>query len=181
MKYLEKAVHGFDVGIYWEPNGHGTVLYTDAFRKRLEARPTDCEASQFLLQLGRLANQAVGDGVADLLIVVAILMRTGMKFKDWINEYKEKNVSNCVVRVQDKSVVTTEDFDRRVAGPQRLRDGIEDIVRTREGVRVFVRPSGTEDVVRVFAEADSQACADQVAEDVARIVFDTCDGVGNRP
>jgi len=44
-----------------------------------------------------------------------------------------------------------------------------------------LRPSGTEDVVRVYAEADTQTNADMLAKEVASLVFDLCDGIGARP
>ncbi len=47
--------------------------------------------------------------------------------------------------------------------------------------RSFVRPSGTEDVIRVYAEADTQAAADDLARQVARHVYSTAAGVGPPP
>jgi len=46
---------------------------------------------------------------------------------------------------------------------------------------LFYRPSGTEDVVRIYAEADTQLHADRLAVEVATVVYDTADGVGKRP
>ena len=45
----------------------------------------------------------------------------------------------------------------------------------------FVRPSGTEDVVRVYAEASTRELCDNLAYAVAQLVFDNGDGVGERP
>lgn len=47
--------------------------------------------------------------------------------------------------------------------------------------RAFVRPSGTEDVVRVYAEARTQPAADELAAQVARAVHDFGAGVGAQP
>lgn len=47
--------------------------------------------------------------------------------------------------------------------------------------RAFVRPSGTEDVVRVYAEATSQEAADRLALAVARQVHRVAGGVGEPP
>ena len=44
-----------------------------------------------------------------------------------------------------------------------------------------MRPSGTEDVVRVYAEASGQAAADALALEIARAVHDLAGGVGARP
>ena len=47
--------------------------------------------------------------------------------------------------------------------------------------RAFVRPSGTEDVVRVYAEAATQEAADGLALAVARHVYRVAGGVGQSP
>ena len=43
----------------------------------------------------------------------------------------------------------------------------------------FSRPSGTEDVVRVYAEADTQENADQLAYEVGLKVHEMAGGVGD--
>jgi phosphoglucomutase len=43
------------------------------------------------------------------------------------------------------------------------------------------RPSGTEDIVRVYAEADTQANADQLALEVASVVHLLAGGIGSPP
>lgn len=50
-----------------------------------------------------------------------------------------------------------------------------------EGGRAFVRPSGTEDVVRVYAEASTQKFADLLAQAVAVEVFQLAGGIGSEP
>ena len=47
--------------------------------------------------------------------------------------------------------------------------------------RAFVRPSGTEDIVRVYAEAATQEAADTLALDVARHVHKVAGGIGELP
>ncbi len=37
VKYLHEAAHGADLGLYFESNGHGTVLFSGRLRERLAA------------------------------------------------------------------------------------------------------------------------------------------------
>ena len=37
VKYLHKKALEYDIGIYFEANGHGTVLFSDEFVSRLES------------------------------------------------------------------------------------------------------------------------------------------------
>ena len=47
--------------------------------------------------------------------------------------------------------------------------------------RSFVRPSGTEDCVRVYSEANTQNDADKLNLEVRQAVYDIAGGVGQRP
>lgn len=44
-----------------------------------------------------------------------------------------------------------------------------------------MRPSGTEDVVRVYAEASTKEDTLKLAAEVANVVYDKAGGVGSRP
>jgi phosphomannomutase len=58
--------------------------------------------------------------------------------------------------------------------PLGLQEGIDALVANQKQGRSFVRPSGTEDVVRVYAEADSQENADALAKAVEGLVNKFC-------
>ncbi|VCX42199.1 unnamed protein product, partial [Gulo gulo] len=62
-----------------------------------------------------------------------------------------------------------------------LQEAIDDLVKKYKLSRAFVRPSGTEDIVRVYAEADSQENADSLAHAVSLAVFQLAGGVGEAP
>ena len=47
--------------------------------------------------------------------------------------------------------------------------------------RAFARPSGTEDVVRVYAEGRTRDIADALAREVAKIVHAHAGGLGDEP
>ena len=47
-------------------------------------------------------------------------------------------------------------------------------------VRAQRRPSGTEDVVRVYAEAATREATDALARTVAQLIWDNAGGVGAR-
>lgn len=189
VKHLERVANKFDVGIYWEPNGHGTVMFSDSFIEKLifayeesDENSSRRTSAGSLLAVACLANPAVGDGVADLLLILAILQCERMSFSDWISLYAERCSENLIVRVANKDVIVTDDFDRRVVKPEALRKVVENVANV-SGRRVFVRPSGTEDVIRVYAEAPNgcEAEAHNIAVATAQAVYDTCGGVGPLP
>jgi len=60
------------------------------------------------------------------------------------------------LEVADRRVIDTTDAERRAVSPAGLQDAIDGLVKKYRQARSFVRPSGTEDVVRVYSEADTQ-------------------------
>jgi phosphoacetylglucosamine mutase len=143
-------------------------------------------AWQRLRLLPRLINQAVGDALSDLLFVDAILSLQNWTFIEWDSMYQDLPSRQCKIRVRDRKVVETNHDETKVLAPLSLQQAIDQVVSSLESqdnlpVRAFVRPSGTEDVVRVYAEAPTQSDADNLAYKVASFVYDLCAGVGDRP
>jgi phosphoacetylglucosamine mutase len=68
------------------------------------------------------------------------------------------------VAVSDKGAVTVSDDETQVLRPVALQQSLDAAVQTVSEGRCFVRPSGTEDVVRVYAEARTKAEADSLSE-----------------
>lgn len=62
-------------------------------------------------------------------------------------------------QVADRRVIDTTDAERRALTPPGLQEKIDALVKKYRLSRAFVRPSGTEDVVRIYAEADTQVRA----------------------
>lgn len=58
--------------------------------------------------------------------------------------------------MSDRRVIDTTDAERRAVSPDGLQEAINGLVKKYRQARSFVRPSGTEDVVRVYAEAETQ-------------------------
>jgi phosphoacetylglucosamine mutase len=85
----------------------------------------------------------------------------------------------------------TNDNESQVVKPSFLQTALDsamdaiaksgDSIQPSAPPRTFVRPSGTENVVRVYAEADTQTKADALASEAAALVFRICDGVGDCP
>jgi phosphoacetylglucosamine mutase len=158
VKHLHHAAERFDIGVYFEANGHGTVLFSPSFISLLSTHqaktPAQATALSHLRNLTLLINQTVGDALSDLLLVCTILIHRGWGPKEWDSSYLDLPNRLVKVNVADRNAFVTEDAERKLVSP------IGAQVRKYEGGRSFVRPSGTEDCVRVYAEAVSKTHAE---------------------
>ncbi|XP_022928752.1 phosphoacetylglucosamine mutase-like [Cucurbita moschata] len=99
VKYLHEKAAEFDIGIHFEANCHGTVLFSDycismLYPIHLElsnvSNGSESEKAAFrLLAVSKLINQAVGDALSGLLLVEAILQHKHWSICDWNELYRD--------------------------------------------------------------------------------------------
>lgn len=176
----------FDIGVYFEANGHGTILFQPALLDRLRSMPSDlpapvARARGRLLGASVLVNQAIGDALSDAMFCEAVLHIKHWTLNEWDGLYSDLPSRQTKLAVADRSVVVTTDDETRVVSPEPLQAAIDALVAGYEHGRAFVRPSGTEDVVRVYAEASTAEAADALALAVANAAFEHAGGVGEPP
>ncbi|PAN32934.2 hypothetical protein PAHAL_5G521100 [Panicum hallii] len=181
VKYLHKKALEYDIGIYFEANGHGTIVFSEDFLSQLQSLSNELSsdaangsaqyhAAMRLMAASQLINQAVGDALSGLLLVEAILQYKGWSFQNWCELYSDLPSRQLKVKVIDRSSIVTTEAETKVSQPSSLQELIDKETANCAHGRCFVRPSGTEDVVRVYAEASTQVEADSLARSVAHHV-----------
>lgn len=188
VKFLHHKAQEFDIGVYFEANGHGTVLFSKTAESKIRQMAQDqsqmgekSNAAKMLENTIDLINQTVGDAISDLLTIEAILSIKGLTVQQWDLIYTDLPNRQLKVKVSDRQVIATVDAGRRAVSPAGLQENIDALVKTYSLSRAFVRPSGTEDVIRVYAEADTQANADTLAYEVSLVVYSMAGGMGEKP
>lgn len=174
VKYLHHAATKFDVGVYFEANGHGTVLFSDTALKRIKKyepqSPAQSEALNTLRALTQLINQTVGDAISDMLLVEVILAHKGWTPQEWDLTYKDLPNRLVRVEVRDRNIFKAVDAERKLESPPGVQAQIDNLVGKYKYGRSFARASGTEDAVRVYAEAAIRGEAEDLASKVAGVV-----------
>lgn len=164
VKHLHHAAEHYPIGVYFEANGHGTVLFSpnalNTLKRHEPSTPAQKTALGHLLALTDLINQTVGDALSDMLLVEVVLAHRGYGGEEWDSLYTDLPNRLVKVRVKDRNGFKTEDAERRLTSPEGLQARLDDLMKKYNGGRAFVRPSGTEDVVRVYAEATHRMEAD---------------------
>eukprot|EP00904_Undaria_pinnatifida_P011484 jgi/Undpi1/7466/HiC_scaffold_22.g09939.m1 len=188
VKFVHHEAEKYDVGIYFEANGHGTVLFKDKVLARLTEMQQNSTGDQSaeqsvrrLLSSAALINQAVGDALSDLLFCEAVLRLKGWGCEEWASLYMDLPSRQAKTAVADRSVITCSPDETSALSPPGLQATLDKTMATTPNGRCFVRPSGTEDVVRIYAEAATQKDADELCLKAMQTVHDIAGGVGDRP
>ena len=202
VKHLHHAaVENFDIGIYFEANGHGTVVFSKQYEQFAILQQQQLKDS-FYIGLHRLINPAVGDALCDMLLVDYLLRSLGTNdngaaagssssssswtLQDWNTKlYQDLPNRMLKVKVKDRTIIKCNSNESICLQPLTVQPLLENAMNvTTNGIengRCFIRPSGTEDIVRVYAEAKTRTDADKLALIASQIVYDECNGIGERP
>ena len=86
VKHLHHKALDFDIGVYFEANGHGTVLYSPAAQTMIKAAAGP--AAEKLKLFMDMTNQCVGDALSDMLLVESVLFAKGWNAHDWFAAYQ---------------------------------------------------------------------------------------------
>lgn len=174
VKHLHHEAEKFDVGVYFEANGHGTVIFSKEAEERIHSykptTPKESEAISVLRAFTKLINQAVGDAIADLLVVLCILHYLGLTPQQWDQEYTDLPNKLVKVIVKDRFIYKTTNAERTLVQPEGIQGKIDALVSKYTLGRSFVRASGTEDAVRVYAEAENPDDVVALASEVAALI-----------
>ena len=176
VKHLHHVAARSDIGVYFEANGHGTVLFSPSALKRIHHHepesPAQLDALTVLQALTDLINQTVGDALSDLLLVEVVLAHKEFTVKEWLNTYTDLPNKLGKVRVMSrldyKTVENT--AERKLAEPVGVQQEIDKIVAKYKDGRCFVRASGTEDAVRIYGEAAEAYDVDDMVQRVMEYV-----------
>ncbi|KAI5962262.1 PCM1 [Candida pseudojiufengensis] len=174
VKHLHHEAEKFDIGVYFEANGHGTVVFNpEAEAKIFNYKPTSKEEEQAILVLqnfSQLINQTVGDAISDLLVVLIILHYLKISPEEWNKEYTDLPNKLIKVIVPDRTIFKTTNAERTLVEPKGIQSKIDEIVSQISNGRSFVRASGTEDAVRVYAEADTDENVEKLITQVSELL-----------
>lgn len=174
VKHLHhEAVTKYDIGIYFEANGHGTVIFSKNFYDVMAAHNDNTIATETLKAFSKLINQTVGDAISDMMGVLAVLSILKWSAQHWDQEFTDLPNQLTKVIVPDRSVFVTTDQERKLLSPIGLQDKIDRVVEQYNQARSFVRASGTEDAVRIYAEAASRKETEELSSKVNTLVLES--------
>lgn len=155
VKNLHNEAHKYDISIYFEANGHGSIQ----INKNIN--------NIFIQKIRNLINQLTGDAIGDMLLCIYIIENI-VSFEDWINLYQDYPCIHNKLKA-DRSIFKTTDADRICLEPKGLQNKINEIVSKYDNARAFIRPSGTEDIVRLYAEAKTKEQVENLMQDFNNI------------
>ena len=141
VKHLHNKACKYDIGVYFEQNGHGNVIFNK--------KPKHLEA------ISSFYHPNIGDGIMDFYGVLFILQELDLTAQQWFKLYFNNPSILTKHDVQDKELLKTTENELQLIKPEFLQNYI-DKQCTENKCRAFVRPSGTENCVRLYVEGTDE-------------------------
>jgi phosphoacetylglucosamine mutase len=141
VKHLHKKALDYDISVYFEQNGHGNVIIN-----------TDLYES--FNNLSRLFHPNIGDGILDGFAVLYVLQELSWDHRKWATLYSPRKSKMGKMHVLDKTQYVCNEDETQLITPLHIQQIIIEFCRE-YSARAFMRPSGTENMVRLYVECDS--------------------------
>ena len=171
VKNLHKEASKYDIGIYFEYNGHGTVLIKNS--KNIQ-KLSKIEQN-YVYILDKLFSSLIGDAIYDLFAVIYIIRELNIKYIDWYNLYDKNYTKNFKIKVKNKNIFKTNNTENKLTDPIGIQEYLEKIMKKYNNVYTFIRPSGTEDIIRLHIQADTEEIIEHIFNDITSILINEFD------
>lgn len=168
-KHLHPIAEKADIGLYFETNGHGTLMVSDHFYQLLDSLETTNPYVKLFRSWIDLSNDLVGDAIRNVLLIEGSFMILGIHPNELLKLYYEFPYQNHKLYGYNKDKLKVAQEDRVIVEPENMNSQIQAIT-SELGGRVILRASGTEDLIRLYIENRNQQLLPQMYERIIPII-----------
>ncbi|KAL3128573.1 phosphoacetyl glucosamine mutase [Cryptosporidium hominis] len=164
VKHLHRKAEEYDIAVYFEANGHGTVIHREdklkSWVEEMSKFGINNNSCRLLTYFLNLFNPVIGDAISDMLAFEVarkfVQARFGCKFSmrlyDDLNVIQDKVYLN---RCDLETLICDKETEKFLVEPKAIQESIDNYISNLNDnySRAFIRPSGTEEVARVYVES----------------------------
>ncbi|CAD2104453.1 phosphoacetylglucosamine mutase, putative [Plasmodium vinckei] len=179
MKNLDNIARKSSIGILFESNGHGSI-YADSSNLDAWAKQFDIQKDPYFIALKKYLlffNQTTGDAIVDFIAIELSLSFLNLSINEWNLFYTP--IPSLYINIECprsilNKIIPHPEHELYLIEPKSLQNKIEEIVKEidiKYG-RCFIRPSGTENLIRIYAEAETIKQMNEILHKVREAVVD---------
>ena len=172
VKHLHRKASEFDIALYFESNGHGTVIHKSEKLKEWANKVSNQKLTpslEILIHFLRLFNPVIGDAISDMLAFETcrnyLQGDFGAKFA--MDLYDDLYVIQDQIHLERRhldTLICDKETERFLLEPKQIQERLESYISQLDNAsRAFIRPSGTENIARLYTEAPNPKLANELA------------------
>ena len=173
-KNLQKESKKFDISICYEYNGQGSIYINDELSIKfgklscLIETSKDSQIIELFQNFITLFNSTTCDGISNLLIIESILKLMNLSLKDVYNFYEEKPYKMIDIEIKEKNKYLNNDDGSKLIEPKEIQKKIDEITSKYKNSRILIRPSETEECLRVYIESDNDEINEKILDELSK-------------
>ena len=170
---IQKESKKFDISICYEYNGLGTIYISQDLSTKFGKLSSLIETSKDsqiieLFQLFiALFNSITSDGVSNLIVIESIMKSMNLSIKDVYDFYNEIPYKIVDIKMKYSKFITNED-DSKIIEPKNMQIIIDELSNKYANSKIYVRPTGTEDYLRVYVESETDDNCEKIIEELSK-------------
>ena len=162
---ISALVKNLDIGIFFESNGHGSIFVSQRAFDYLKGN------SPVLYNFLRFFEHPVGDGFANLLAIEYILQECQAGAEQWGEYFIPRAALLQKVGVKDLSQYKLDSLKPHLLErPEIVRNFSRTMMDENPSCRIYIRPSGTEPVLRVYVEGETEKQAEEFMAKIKGVI-----------
>ncbi|CDU17971.1 phosphoacetylglucosamine mutase, putative [Plasmodium yoelii] len=179
MKNLDNIARKSSIGILFESNGHGSI-YANSSNLDAWAKQFDIQKDPYFIALKKYLlffNQTTGDAIIDFIAIELSLNFLNLNINQWNMFYT--SIPSLYINIECpryilNKIIPHPQHELYLIEPKSLQNQIEEIVKKTDMKygRCFIRPSGTENLIRIYAEAETVKQMDEILDKVQKVVVE---------
>lgn len=114
-----------------------------------------------------LFNSITSDGVSNLLVIESIMKSMNLSIKDVYDFYNEMPYKIVDIKMKYSKFITNED-DSKIIEPKNMQIIIDELSNKYANSKIYVRPTGTEDYLRVYVESETDDNCEKIIEELSK-------------
>jgi phosphoacetylglucosamine mutase len=176
VKYLHEKATQYDMGLYFEWNGHGAIVISEHIHQLLDQlveASSDPTLTELLLDFRcylTCQNHINGDALTNLMTFLASLEILDLSLSDVDGMYKDYESITTAIPLKDRALMKSSQDERILLYPADIQPQIDELMKSYPKHRCFVRGSGTEDLARVFVEGPNKEWREEIASKLIQIL-----------
>jgi phosphoacetylglucosamine mutase len=158
VKFVHTKAKEYDIGIYFEANGHGTIIYKHKMADLLKQAASSAKtaeakqiAEDFFNYLTK-QNNINGDAISNILLILSSIEILDIDITEIFTCYTDNLSYTSKVNLRDRTLMKSTEDERVLAKPADIQPQVDQIMKEYPGYIGFVRGSGTEDACRIYVE-----------------------------
>ena len=171
---IQKESKNFDISICYEYNGQGTIYISQDLSTKFGKLSSLIETSKDsqiieLFQLFiALFNSITSDGVSNLLVIESIMKLMNLSLQDVYDFYNEIPYKILDIKMKYNNKFITDEDDTKILEPKNIQKIIDEITHKYQKSKIYVRPTGTEDCLRVYVESETDDNCEKIIEELSK-------------